>query len=29
MLTLEHLAGLLEQHRDAASVQVQEFAVGG
>ena len=29
MLTLEHLAGLLERHRDAASVQVQEFAVGG
>ena len=29
MLTLEHLAALLAQHREAASVQVREFAVGG
>ena len=29
MLTLEHLAGLLEKHRTAASARVQEFAIGG
>ncbi len=29
MLSLEQLAGLLDQHRSAASAQVQEFAIGG
>ena len=29
MLTLQHLADLLEQHREAASTRVREFAVGG
>jgi dihydropteroate synthase len=29
MLTLEHLAGLLENHRDAASARVKEFTVAG
>ncbi|HEX4341913.1 MAG TPA: dihydropteroate synthase [Verrucomicrobiae bacterium] len=29
MLTLEHLAGLLEKHRAAASAQVKEFSIGG
>jgi len=29
MLTLEHLAQLLEAHRDAAAAQVKEFAIAG
>ncbi len=29
MLTLEHLAELLNQHRSAAQARVQEFAIGG
>lgn len=29
MLTLEHLAGLLEQNRAAASARVPEFSIGG
>jgi dihydropteroate synthase len=29
MLTLEQLAGLLEQHRAAASARVREFSIGG
>ncbi len=29
MLTLEHLAELLEKHRSAASARVQEFSIGG
>ena len=29
MLTLEHLAGLLEQNRAAASARVAEFSIGG
>ncbi|MEI6075137.1 MAG: dihydropteroate synthase [Verrucomicrobiota bacterium] len=29
MLSLERLAGLLDQHRAAAAAQVQEFAIGG
>jgi len=29
MLTLEHLAGLLEKHRAAASARVKEFSIGG
>lgn len=29
MLTLEDLAGLLEEHRAAAAVKVREFAIGG
>ncbi len=29
MLTLEHLADLLERHRAAASARVKEFAIGG
>jgi dihydropteroate synthase len=29
MLTLEHLAGLLEQNRAAASARVSEFSIGG
>jgi dihydropteroate synthase len=29
MLTLEHLAELLDQHRSAAKAQVKEFAIGG
>lgn len=29
MLNLEHLAGLLEQNRTAATAQVKEFAIGG
>src|SRR5882724_6631775 len=29
MLDLEYLAGLLEKHREAAAVRVQEFALGG
>jgi len=29
MLKLEHLAGLLEQHREAARATVKEFAIGG
>lgn len=29
MLNLEHLAGLLEKHRDAASARVREFSIGG
>lgn len=29
MLTLDHLAGLLEKHRAAASARVREFAIGG
>jgi dihydropteroate synthase len=29
VLTLEHLAGLLENHRTAASARVKEFAIGG
>ncbi len=29
MLDLEYLAGLLEKHREAATVPVQEFALGG
>ena len=29
MLTLEHLAHLLEEHRETASARVREFAVGG
>jgi dihydropteroate synthase len=29
VLTLEHLAELLEQHRAAAQAQVKEFAIGG
>lgn len=29
MLKLEYLAALLEEHRDAASAQVREFAIGG
>jgi len=29
MLTLEHLAGLLAQHRAAASARVKEFSIGG
>src|ERR1019366_2301118 len=29
MLTLEHLAGLLEQNRAAASARVKEFSIGG
>jgi dihydropteroate synthase len=29
MLTLEYLAGLLEEHRAAAQAQVKEFAIGG
>ena len=29
MLTLEHLAGLLEQNRDAASARVKSFSIGG
>ena len=29
MLTLEHLAGLLENHRAAAAARVKEFSIGG
>jgi dihydropteroate synthase len=29
MLSLEQLAGLLEQHRDAAAAKVREFSIGG
>jgi dihydropteroate synthase len=29
MLSLEHLAGLLENHRDAAAAKVREFSIGG
>ena len=29
MLTLEHLAGLLDNHRAAAAARVREFAIGG
>ena len=29
MLTLEDLAGLLEEHRAAAAVKVREFSLGG
>ncbi len=29
MLLLEHLAGLLEQHRAAAAARVKEFSIGG
>jgi len=29
VLTLEHLAGLLEKHRAAASARVKEFSIGG
>src|SRR5437870_11232374 len=29
MLTLEYLAGLLEQNREAANAKVKEFAIGG
>ena len=29
MLTLEHLAGLLEQNRAAAKARVPEFSIGG
>ncbi|HKS37087.1 MAG TPA: dihydropteroate synthase [Verrucomicrobiae bacterium] len=29
MLTLEHLAGLLEKNRDAAMARVKEFSIGG
>ncbi|HEX3717390.1 MAG TPA: dihydropteroate synthase [Verrucomicrobiae bacterium] len=29
MLSLEHLAALLERHRDAASAKVREFSIGG
>jgi dihydropteroate synthase len=29
MLQLEHLAGLLEQHREAARARVREFSIGG
>jgi len=29
MLKLEHLAGLLEQHREAAQARVKEFSIGG